>query len=225
MNSLMIRRLVLKDWYLHRVAIGLICGGIFLGMALTAAPGHTAALMGLNLILCLFIALTFYLPLSTVLNERIEKTLSFIMSLPVTPADYTMAKIVSNLVLYMLPLLATALGVSLVFRGEGGGAALIAIGHAHVVLAGMLTLFSFIVGFALITESMGWTVALIVVLMFVFGNVALQLVPRFPAARQFLADIAARGGAYFAALGVEALLIFAILGLTFYVQANKRDFL
>ena len=225
MNGLMIKRLVLKDWYLHRLAIGLMTGGILLGMALAAVPGHTAALMGLNLILSLFIALTFYLPLSTVLNERTEKTLPFVMSLPVSPADYTMAKIISNVVLYLLPLLATALGVSLVFRGEGGGSLPIAIGHAHVVLLGMLTLFSFIVGFAIITESMGWTVALIVVTMFLFGNVVMQLVPRFPAAQQFLVDIANQGGAYFSALGVEALLILGILGLTFYVQANKRDFL
>jgi ABC-2 type transport system permease protein len=224
MNGLMVRKLVAKDWYLHRIAVGLMVGGVLVGLGMSAAPGQSVAVMGLNLILCLFIAMTFYLPLSTVLNERTEKTLSFVMSLPASPADYTMAKIASNIILYLLPLLATALAITLTIDGESGSWP-IAAGFAHVILLGMLTLFSFVLGFALITESMGWTVALIVVLMFLFGNVLTQLVPRIPAAQRFMAGIADQGTAYYAALGVESLLIFAILGLTFYVQGRKRDFL
>jgi ABC-2 type transport system permease protein len=224
MNGLMVRRLVMKDWYLHRIAIALMVGGVMVGLVMSAAPGESMPVMGLNLILCLFIAMTFYLPLSTVLNERTEKTLSFVMSLPASPADYTMAKIVSSVLLYMLPLLATALAVTLTLKGDGSSWP-IAVGFAHVILVGMLTLFSFVLGFALITESMGWTVALIVVMMFMFGNVFIQLVPKLPAAQRFLAGIADRGSAYYTALGIEALLIVAILGLTFYAQTRKRDFL
>lgn len=224
MNPMMIMRLVRKDWFLNRVAIGLMSGGLVLGMGLVAIPDSTTSLMGLNLIVCLFIALTFYLPLSTVLNERTEKTLAFVMSLPVSPAEYTMAKIISNMVLYMLPLLATGIGIALALPGDGEGSLPIAPGHAHIVLVGMLTLFSFVLAFALVTESMGWTVALIVVLMFTFGNVIQQIVPRIPEARQFFADTAMRGSEYYVAMGVEVILVAVILGLTFYLQANKKDF-
>lgn len=224
MNGLMVRKLVAKDWYLHRVAVALMIGGVLVGLGMAAAPGPSMASMGLNLILCLFIAMTFYLPLSTVLNERTEKTLSFVMSLPASPADYTMAKIASNIMLYLLPLLATAIAMTFAIDNEGSSWP-IAMGYAHVMLLGMLMLFSFVLGFALITESMGWTVALIVIMMFLISNVFIQLIPKFPAAQSFLASVADQRGAYYTALGVELLLIFAILGLTFFVQSRKRDFL
>jgi len=225
MNTFMIKRLVLKDCYLHRVAIALMSGGILVGMALTISPGDTMPVMGLNLIVSLFIALTFYLPLSTVLSERTEKTLPFILSLPVSPADYTTAKILANIGLYLIPLAAVAIGSGIVLQGELGQMIEISAFHAHVVLLGFLLVFSIVLCFSLITESMGWTVALIVVVMFLGSNVLTQLLPRVPAARTFIADIADGGAEYFIAMGFEAGVIVLLLLITYGVQVRKRNFL
>jgi len=225
MNVLMITRLVLKDWYLHRLAITLMICGIVLGIALSALPGNTMPLIGLNLTISLFIALTFYLPLSTVLSERTDKTLPFVLSLPTSPAEYTTAKIVANVVLFLVPLTGVAIGYQLIVQSEFGQMLGISVYHSHILLLSLLVFFSFVLGFSLITESMGWTVALIVLTMFVCSNVLTQLVPRVPMLRQFIADIARGKTEYFIALSVELGIILGLLSLTYWIQIRKRDFL
>jgi ABC-2 type transport system permease protein len=225
MNVLMIKRLVLKDWYLHRLAITLMTGGIALGIALLALPGNTIPLIGLNLIISLFVALTFYLPLSTVLSERTEKTLPFVLSLPTSPAEYTTAKIVANVALFLVPLAGVAFGYQLIIQTEFGQMLGISVYHSHILLLGLLIFFSFVLGFSLITESMGWTIALIVLTMFVCSSVLTQLVPRVPVLRQFIADIAKGETEYFIALSIELGIILGLLALTYWIQIRKRDFL
>ena len=94
-----------------------------------------------------------------------------------------------------------------------------------MTLVGIALCFAIVLGFALITESSGWTVALIVTLLFVVSNVLTQLVPDTPAVQRVVRSIAERGSAFPVALGVEVLLIVAILGATFAVQTRKNDFL
>lgn len=225
MNIRMIGRLVLKDWYLHRPAIALMSGGAALGVVLTATHGQAVPGIGLSLVLALFIAITFYLPLSTVLGERTEKTLPFIMSLPVSPAEYTASKILANLFLYLILWIAVAAVAMLFLHDKSHGILGLADGQFHVLMLGFIVFFTFILGFSIITESMGWTVALIVVFMLLLGNVATQVVPLIPAARQFLADMALRGAQYYWALGAEVVAITGVFFMTFYVQSNKKDFL
>lgn len=225
MSIQMIERLVLKDWYLHRLAIALMASGAIIGVVLAGLPGHVAPGIGVSLVLCLFIAITFYLPLSNVLAERTEKTLPFIMSLPVSPREYTVSKILANLLLYLILWLAVAAVAILVLHDKTNGILGLSDGHFHVVMLGFMVFFTFVLGFAIITESIGWTVALIVTLMFLLGNVATQLVPLIPAARQFLADIALQGTQYYVALGAEVAAIAGMFLVTSYAQSHKRDFL
>lgn len=224
MKIRMIGQLVFKDWYLHRLAIALMSGGAMLGVVLAATPGQVVPQIGLSLVLSLFIAITFYLPLSTVLGERTEKTLPFIMSLPVSPAEYTASKILANLFLYLILWIAVA-AVAMLFLHDPRGVMGLSDGHFHVLMLGFIVFFTFILGFSIITESMGWTITLIVALMFLLGNVATQVVPLIPAARQFLADVALRGAQYYWALGAELVAIAGMFFVTFYVQSNKKDFL
>lgn len=225
MNLMIIWRLVLKDWYLHRVAVALILFGMSLGVALSAASDNSAQSIGLSLILSMLSAMTFYLPLSTVLSERTEKTLPFVLSLPVSLSDYTTAKIVANVSIYLIPLAAVAVGSRLVFHYQLSLTLGLTTYHFYVLLLGMLVSFSFVLGFSLITESMGWTVALIVTLMFLVGNVLTQLLPRVPAARQFFSDIAQGKSEFFIALGAELVTILFLLALTYLIQIRKRNFL
>jgi len=221
----MVQRLILKDWHLSRLPIILSLAAAVAGLILMAIPRNPLPTIGLTLIANVLIALTFYLPLATILGERTEKTLPFIMSLPVSPADYTAAKILANILLYLIPWAAIILGV-LIISSEGSGTQSIAFnGHWPLALVGCLVFFSFILSFAITTESTGWTIAAIVVFMFVFGNVGLQLLPRVPAADRFLAAAAAQGPELWTALLGELGLIVLLLGATFYRQVRKRDFI
>jgi hypothetical protein len=225
MKLFIVRRLIAKDWYLHRVAISLMLGGAILGGAFAVIPGQLGLSVGLSLTMCVLIALTFYLPLTTVIGERADKTLPFVMSLPVSPAEYTASKILANLLLYLIPWTVAALSFALILRDGSTTATGIPEGYVHVLLIGFFVVFMFVLGFAIIFESMGWTIALIVILMFLLGNVATQVVPRIPGARQFLLNVGLRGPEYYWTLGGELVAICVLIALTFFVQSRKRDFL
>lgn len=224
MKSFIIRKLIAKDWYLQRVAISLMLGGAILGAVFAIIPGQLGLSVGFSLTMCVLIALTFYLPLTTVIGERTDKTLPFVMSLPVTPAEYTASKILANLLLYLVPWTVAALSFALILR-DGSTTTGIPEGYVHVLLIGFFVVFMFVLGFAIIFESMGWTIALIVILMFLLGNVATQVVPRIPGARQFLLNVGLRGPEYYWTMGGELVAICALIAVTFFVQSRKRDFL
>ncbi len=223
MNPVVVRLLVLKDWYLNRIAIGLVLGGTILGLALSAIENGSVASAGLSILACAFISLTFYLPLQTVLQERAQKTLPFILSLPVSPRDYVAAKVLANLLIFLVPLLSTAAGIALVFGSNPMTAPLE--GPAPAVLLGALLFFVCILAFAIISESTGWTVALTVSFMFLVFNVAGRLLIQFEPAAAFLVQVRARGPAFFWTIGAELLLAAAIIALTFWAHGRKRDYL
>ncbi|MFZ1683344.1 MAG: ABC-2 transporter permease [Candidatus Zixiibacteriota bacterium] len=225
MNSFIVRRLIAKDWYLNRIAIILMLGGAVLAGLCAAFLGQTGLSIGLSLTMCVLIALTFYLPLTTVIGERTEKTLPFVMSLPVSPAEYTLSKILANLILYLIPWSVAALCFWFIIRLGESTAVGIPEAYVHIILIGFLVIFMFVLGFAIIFESMGWTIALIVILMFLLGNVATQIVPRIPGAREFMANVAQQSSEYYLTIGVELALICLLVAATFYVQSRKKDFL
>ena len=99
----MIRLLVAKDWHLFRKQLALcVLAGIaalcFLGMARPWAF-YVGSLM---LIIVMVSASCFSISTSLVV-ERKDQTLAFVMSLPVSPLDFTVAKLVGNLLTFGVP--------------------------------------------------------------------------------------------------------------------------
>jgi hypothetical protein len=226
MNASIVIRLITKDWYLQRVAIALLLGGAILAGVLAALPRQVGFSVGFSLTIAVLIAVTFYLPLTTVIGERTSKTLPFTMSLPISPAEYTISKILANLLLYLVPWTVAALSFALILRGGGSAQAVpIPAGFVDVLLGGFLVVFMLVLGFAIIFESMGWTISLIVALMFLLGNVGTQIIPRIPSAGDFVVAIGHRGSEYLWTIGGEFAVIVLLMAVTFFVQSRKRDFL
>src|SRR5690349_21672289 len=100
MNAFMIRRLVAKDWAFLRwpLTCYLVCG--LLSLTAIALGGTAAFNVGSILLLTTIISLGIHLTMLTVVNERSEHTLTFVMSLPVDVRDYTAAKILANMAIY-----------------------------------------------------------------------------------------------------------------------------
>lgn len=222
MNPATIRRLILKDWYLHRVPATLTVVGSVIAVGLVMLPVQGLKAAGANLAMAVLITISFYLPLTAVLEERNQRTMTFLMSLPISMSEYVASKLVANLSLYLLPWLTIVLGTLVV---SVPGRAEAASGWVPVVLVGMVATFCFLVTFALVTESSGWTVGVTITLLFLFGHVLTQIVPQFPSAARVMYSIGARGPAFRVVLTVEALVIVAVLGLCFFIQSRKRDFL
>ncbi len=223
MNARTIWTLMVKDWYLHRMAALLTVVGSLSAIILLAMPDRGWVNLGASMAMGTLIAITFHFPLASVLGERDQKTLTFLMSLPISTGEYVASKILANLCLFLLPWLTILVGGYVIAQRPEH--MLADSGFVPVVFVGMVVGFSFILAFALITESGGWTIAIIIGTLFLFGNVFTQVLPKIPTASRFLDSIATRGYAFTVTLIVECLLIVLLLSAAFLIQSRKRDFL
>jgi ABC-2 type transport system permease protein len=102
LNMPVIKQLVYKDWYLNRKLLAVYVGGGILSLSIISL-GEWQFFMGAIMFITMLVALGNHQLSVTMINERKEQTLAFVMSLPVSPADYAMAKFLSNMVLFFVP--------------------------------------------------------------------------------------------------------------------------
>src|SRR5882757_6174400 len=120
MNYSMVKHLMMKDWYLQRWAIlaSLAAGGITL--AIIASGGKAAFMLGVILLITVLVAIGAQLAMSTMVLERKEHTLAFVMSLPISYREYTASKLLGNFLIFMIPWLALVLGSLALFAVPHG---------------------------------------------------------------------------------------------------------
>lgn len=102
LNMPVIKQLVYKDWYLNRKLLAVYVGGGILSLSIISL-GEWQFFMGAIMFITMLVAMGNHQLSVTMINERKEQTLAFVMSLPVSPADYAMAKFLSNMVLFFVP--------------------------------------------------------------------------------------------------------------------------
>lgn len=224
MNYSTIKILIFKDWYLQRHAVvASLLGGV-IALGIVCIPGNVTFLLGLILIITVLIAIGVQLAVATMVQERKEQTLPFVMSLPISYREYTVAKLLGTLIVFMLPWLMLVMGSLALFAVPHG------VPHGllpFTVIMSMEILVNtcLIVAVALVTESQGWTVGAMIV-----GNIAINIVGYLVA---HVAGIAkGMGGstvnwspAASTLLLSEFALIAVFLALAFFFQSRKVDFL
>jgi ABC-type transport system involved in multi-copper enzyme maturation permease subunit len=222
MNYSMIKRLVLKDWYFLRYPIaGYLVAGA-LSLALIQAGGSGLSFAGSILLLTILISVGIHLAMLTVINERKEQTLSFVMSLPISAREYTIAKILANLLIFLVPWVTLLIGaLTLLWIANSGGL----IPFTTIILTEIFVSYCLTLGVALVTESQNWTVGAIVV-----GNLALNGVLYYVSHIPTIAS-AMKGHAVIwnqapvTLMVAEVVAIGLLLGLTLFFQGRKTDFL
>lgn len=223
MNTAMVRRLILKDWYLNR---WMILGSIPAGLAALAIilTGSKAAFLISIILLCFVIlGIGAQLVVVTTVNERKEQTLAFIMTLPVSWREYTTAKILANLVIFLVPWLvitAGAIGILLIPGSPHG-----LIPYTALMAVEMLLTTTLIITAGVITESQGWVTVGIVcsslgvnLLGYVFAHIR-GITPEMWGVPLRWTTTATT------LLLAEFLAVAGLLALTFFVQSRKTDFL
>jgi len=222
MNYAMVGRLVLKDWYLNRLALSLAVAGGAVALGLILRGGELAGVLGLSFAFVVLILIGVIPPMWNIVQERKNKSLAFVMSLPVSAMEFTTAKVVANASLYCLVWLGIVASV-LWMLAAGGYASWIPLG----ILASLAPMAAFflLVAVALVTESEKWS-------MVVMGacNVSYSfawfLLVRLPQVR---AD-ATSGALVWSSLivsiiAIELGVIVLSLVLTFYLQSRKTNFI
>ena len=212
-----VARLIGKDLSLMRVPLAAYAAVALASIALAAGPPPMRA-AGLTLALNVLIGLSFHVTLGPVLGEREKKTLSFVMSLPVRPRDAALAKLAAAGAMFALPggIASTAIVVAL--------PAAITPSVWALVLGAWVSFFSIVLAAAIVTESIGGTIAALAGLIFVAGNVAIQVLPALAWTGRYLRDVAAGGPSVPATLGVEIAIVAVTVAATLAVQGRKSSF-
>jgi len=235
MNTRVVSRLIAKDLSLMRLPLVLYTGAAFLGLVLAAAGGAAGRGAGITLALNVLIGVSFHVMLGPVLGEREHKTLAFVMSLPVTPRDAAIAKLLSAFLLFLIP--ATVAATALIFLSPVDIFAAMAvsdrpvvshvfgwIGYYGLVLGAWLVVFAVVLAAAIVSESIGWTIAVLTGMIFVFGNGAIQLAPKLGWIGRYVRDLARGGPALPLTLLAESLSLALVIGAMLWLQGRKTSF-
>ncbi len=223
MNGNVVRQLILKDWQLHRPQILLTMATCVLSLAALLLKQQTPLVLGS---VCFFIALIILgalLAASNVLNERKKQTLAFVMSLPVSAAQYATAKLLSSLGMFVWAWLTMGiaamwliLGMHLLPNG--------AIPMAFILLLFPLVGFCLVLGMTLAGETEGWNMTANIIANPSYG-ITWYLITQSPSLMHNIdGKVAEWNSSVLAFLACEIALIGLTLGVTYYLQSKKQDF-
>lgn len=222
----MVWRLIAKDLSLLRPALlGYLAVGV-VGVVLMAAGSEGAFFFGAVMLITALIASGMHVAIVTTVAERSEQTLPFVMTMPISPRDYTTAKIGGGLLIFLLPWTALAAGtLAMLGGGSLGGAGRGLVPLATLVLAELLAAYCLTLAVAVVSESLAWTVILQAVMNLGFQGYlyAVSRVPAIAATRS--GPQAVWPPVVLWLLAAELAVVPLSLGVAFLLQERKRDFL
>jgi len=222
MNASMIGRLVYKDWHLMRWPIAMYLAGAAVAMGLILFGTDASFFAAIVLICTVALATGIHLAIGTVVEERTRGTLSFVMSLPVTPGDYSLAKVIANVSIFLLVWGVLAIGMIGIFAIPGTPHGVIP--WAAVVLGILFSGYALTFAAAMISESMPWTIGAMIA-----ANFSLQATFYFVShftdiGKQLHSKAFVWTPTATAIVTGEMLAVVAFFGLAIVVQSRRRDF-
>jgi ABC-2 type transport system permease protein len=223
-TSSVIGHLIMKDWRLNRPLISLCIGIGLIALVIALYTEGAARLLGSVWFFVSLCILGSMLPTSAILNERKKQTLTFVMSLPVSPVQYAIAKALSTAAMFLVPWLTLLIS------------ALVLIETRHVIAHGiipmllilaMLPLIVFCLTSAtvLVGESEGWLMAVNVVCNSFYWFVWYLLARTPSLTANWQAPAVVWNPAAFIVLSAEIATIAFIVAVAFFFQSRKRNFI
>lgn len=219
-----LKQLIAKDIHFIRgpllayMVLGLI------GIGLIATGGEALFHAGAVLLLTVVIIIGAHLVFANVVHERSQQTLPLVMSLPISYRQYTLAKLLGNIGIFSLAwciLLGTTVAVILFREGLPNGL----LPFSVIMLLELFLAFVLVFAVALITESEAWAIVVMTL-----TNVCLSLfmygINQIDAIEQHISGPAAVWNrAALTIIGIEIVLIVALIVITLWAQSRKHDYL
>jgi hypothetical protein len=221
MSHSIIRQLIIKDL---RLAAPLVTGSLVLGVvSLAASPwSGIAFFVGGSVFVVTLVLLNVMLVGSSLINERKDKIRVFMLSMPVSTTQYSVAKLSSSLIAYAVP--ATLLTLAAVWLIAAtplpnGFIPLVVATSVHCLLY-----FSVYLAVALVTDSQAWMITVIVC-----GNVSISfvipgLINLTSVGPSLGTETVLWGGDVVGLIAIELVLAVAALAISFVVNARKTEF-
>ena len=224
MNQSIVRQLVKKDLQIMKIpALSWWAAGIA-AIGIAVFGGSAFDLAAFILFITGMAGAGVHAVMQTVVEERREHTLAFIMSLPVTVREYTSAKLIANLAIFgPIWLTLSGVGCFLSFAGDDGmpdGT----LPFSTIVLVGIFLAYTTILTVSLVTESIGYSIGAIV-----GANIGTQIylwavVDLYGIRSVIGGPTPVWNGTVLTILAVQTLAIVMLIALTYVLQARKRDF-
>jgi hypothetical protein len=224
MNASIVRTLILSDLQRHRnlVLLSMLGGG--LALVLLQIGGEIPTILGTVWFFMSLILLGSMLPGSNVVNERKKQVVPFLMSLPLSGADYAAAKFASTIGMFLiswLTMVAAVMSVILSRRSIPNGLIPIAL----ILLTFTLVGFSVMLGVALAVESGGWNLAATIAVNSSYSFAWYAVIRNATIRGGMGSPVPIWSPEVLMFLGGEFAAIALILALTIFVQSRKRDFI
>jgi hypothetical protein len=227
MNAAITKHLMLKDLYLHRYPIlGLAIALPVVGIAPALFGGETMwRQAGLTIMNNSLIYLIFFLPIATILMERKNQTLPFVMSLPVSYKEYTAAKLIGSMLVFAVTCAVVVLALpAIVTRSEQLARGVFPL--VGMIIGVYVVIFVVTLGVCLVTESFFWTMVL-GLLSAVFAFLVFPLLESIPPhlIEHWTSERIVWDSEVVTILGLELLVSLVVIAGTFALQKRKKDFL
>jgi ABC-2 type transport system permease protein len=221
MTGSIVWRLIAKDLFFLR---WFIVGSIVAGAgALAAMPqGRVPAYVGGVSLICTLIVLLIFLVMTAVVQERKDKVLLFILSLPVSTTQYLTAKVIANAIAFGVPWLILTIATLVVVDRTALPNGVIPFWTA--VLGYLFFYYCALLGVSLLAESTGLHATAITV-----GNLSVNFLIPFllsrPSVRQTIEGPAAIWSPDLVAIvALELVLGIAALGVALVLRSRQPDF-
>ncbi len=223
MRNSVVQALILKDLRLHRTPILVSLAACIMALAILQLKNGTAFMIGAVWFFVSLIVLGCMMPISNVINERKKQSLAFLMSLPVSATQYAMAKLASTIGMFFVLWAGLAIAAStfMLTRPEVPKGIL----PVMLITFGLpLVGFCVVAGAALVSETEGWTIAATIVCNSSYG-IGWYLIIRNPAINgNMQSPVPVWNSPVLMILSGEIAAIVLALGITFFLQSRKRDF-
>lgn len=224
MSTALVKQLILKDWHLQRMTIASYFAAGALALVFLGTGGTGSFYAGTILLVTMLIGFGIHLSMATIVGERTEHTLPFIMTLPISNRDYTAAKVVGNLSMFLVPWTALFLAVTTIFLLRSGDTRAL-IPWATLIMVELLAEYCLLLFIALVTESQAWTIGVMAAAN-LFFQAYLYFVSHIPSiAAGMKSQRVDWSSAAITLLFAQFAVILLLLALTFVFRARKSDFL
>ncbi|MCB1564480.1 MAG: ABC-2 transporter permease [Xanthomonadales bacterium] len=221
-NASIIRLLVAKDWQLFQKQLALYVLAGIVALCLLALAKPWAFYLGSLMLIVVVVAAACFSISASLMVERKEHTLAFVMSLPVSPWDFTIAKLLGNLVTFGVPFLVLCLGTlgTVLFTPLPDGLFV----YALLIFGYVLFAYSVALSIAMTVESEGWNTFAMIGSMVLINPFIMGLAQIDAISSQIEQDAIVWSTPAVAILLTQVILSVAVLGFTVWHHARKPAF-
>ncbi|MBL8816910.1 MAG: hypothetical protein JNL58_12850 [Planctomyces sp.] len=222
MNLQAVKILFLKDLFLSRRQLFAYFAAGLASSALTTIPNPTVSFVGFLLMITVAIASGIHLIGTLMLSESTDQTRLFVMSMPISLLDYSVGKIAVILTTYLIPWSAmfasSAILTFVLPTSKHGSFAVLPAIFLFLLCAFLIQLVT-----AVVSESVGWTISVMVGCNVGLNVFFMQLFasPEISAAAK--SDSVSWPPVLIQLLTVELLIAAGALVTAFIAQTRKRD--